>query len=1256
MDFYRVVERPAKNGVTEVYPDFVVKRSEDIMIRGGDFYGVWDEANGLWTTDEYAVQRIVDADIRRVADEASGRSNATVAPRYMYSYSSGSWAKFMTFVTKLPDNYVQLDRELTFANTPDDKFRYASKRLPYPLVRGPIDAYEEIMSTLYFPEEREKLEWAIGAIMSGDSRFIQKFIVLYGQSGAGKSTFLQIVQQLFEGYYSVFDAKSLVGHNNNFATEAFKSNPLVAIQHDGDLSKIEDNTKLNEIVSHEEMIINEKHKSTYSTSLDAFLFMGTNKPVKITDAKSGIIRRLIDVQPSGNKIPYSRYKELMNQIQFELGAIASYCLDFYKDRGPDYYDGYIPEEMMLMTDYFYNYIESYYDLFNEQDGIALSHAYKLYKEYCAESEINYILNRVHFREELKNYFSGFEERKYIDGERVRSWYYGFKSEKFNIGKEVPERYVQELHPIDISEEWSILDDVLADQPAQYASPADTPMHKWESVTTTLKDIDTSRVHYVKVPLNHIVIDFDIKNDDGEKDQRLNLEAASLWPETYAEFSKGGGGVHLHYIYTGDVSTLANEYSPGIEIKVFKGNSSLRRRVSYSNNRPIAEINSGLPQKEKKVLNEDVVKSEKALRELIERNLRKEIHPGTKPSMDFIKKILDDAYESGLKYDVSDLRPRLMVFANNSTNQADRCLRIFMELKLVSDDEVLEKPEPKTSEPAKLVFYDVEVFPNLFVVCWKVQGVDYVHEMINPSPGHVEDLMKMPLVGFNNRRYDNHILYAAMMGMKGQELYEYSQRLISNDRSAPFANAYGISYTDIYDYASKKQTLKKWEIELGIHKQELGLPWDQPVDESMWPKVIEYCKYDVKATEATFDATAADFTARQILASISGLTVNDKTDKHTSRILFHGDKNHKDYFEYTDLSEMFPGYEFNPFEKKDKSTYKGIVVGEGGYVYAEPGIYKNVALIDVASMHPTSAINMNIFGKYTKNYKDILDARLAIKHGDFQKARTMLDGKLAPYLTDESQAKDLSYALKIVVNIVYGQTAAKFDNDFNDPRNKDNIVAKRGALFMVDLLEAVKNEGYTVVHIKTDSIKVANADDYIIQFITDFGKKYGYDFEHEATYERMCLINDAVYVARDASDGHWTATGARFKHPYVFKTLFTKEPVEFTDLYETKEVKSTMYLDMIENEGPGELNHVFIGRIGAFIPMVEGVGAGVLLRTEDKERWYSVTGAKGYLWMEAETVETLGLHDKVDMRYYEHLADDAIKEIEKFGSFQNFVNV
>lgn len=354
---------------------------------------------------------------------------------------------------------------------------------------------------------------------------------------------------------------------------------------------------------------------------------------------------------------------------------------------------------------------------------------------------------------------------------------------------------------------------------------------------------------------------------------------------------------------------------------------------------------------------------------------------------------------------------------------------------------------------------------------------------------------------------------------------------------------------------------------------------------------------------------------------------------------------------------FPGYEwyYDDKAKKVRNMYRGVDLGTGGYVYAEPGMYYNVALLDVASLHPNSIIQMNMFGEYTKKFKDILDARIAIKHGDFDGAKKMLDGKLAPYLSDERVAKDLAYALKIAVNSVYGLTAShKYVTPFTDPRNKNNIVALRGALFMKTLQDEVQSRGYTVAHIKTDSIKIPNYDQEILDFCFDFAKKYGYTFEHEATYERMCLVNNAVYIARYL-DGDWTATGTQFIQPYVFKTLFSKELVSFEDKCETKSVqKGAMYLDMNEGLSDDEHNYIFVGKVGSFCPIEPGFGGGKLL-CFNNGKYTSVTGTKDYRWLESESVSALGLEDHLDQRYYDHLLEDAINNISNFGDFEKFAS-
>lgn len=370
----------------------------------------------------------------------------------------------------------------------------------------------------------------------------------------------------------------------------------------------------------------------------------------------------------------------------------------------------------------------------------------------------------------------------------------------------------------------------------------------------------------------------------------------------------------------------------------------------------------------------------------------------------------------------------------------------------------------------------------------------------------------------------------------------------------------------------------------------------------------------------------------------------------------------------DVINSFPGYEF----VDGKNMFRGDDLGKGGYVYAEPGMYGNVALLDVASMHPNSAINLNAFGDYTQNFKDILDTRIAIKRGNFEEAKHLFGGRLAPYLNDESSAAALAQALKIAINSVYGLTSANFDNPFRDVRNKNNIVALRGALFMRTLQDEIKKRGFKVAHIKTDSIKIPDATPEIIQFTLDFAKQYGYEFEHEATYDRMCLVNDAVYIARYASaedcieqygyspgdnkkkGGQWTATGTQFQIPYVFKKLFSKEDLEFDDLCETKSVTSTLYLDMNEDLGEDEHNYIFIGKIGRFCPIKPGCGGGILYR-EKEGKYYAATGTKGYRWLESEMVWELNKLDDIDEKHFIEMADTAKDAIQKHGDFEWFVS-
>lgn len=1277
LDFLMVSTRPNK-GIMEIYPKFVVKNVSDLMIRGRDFYAIWNEDEGMWSTDEQVAINLIDHELDLYAAKYREQKDPESSFRVLHMWDADTkqidkWHHYCQ--KQLRDSYHTLDENLVFSDTKVTKDMYASKRLNYPLQPGPINAYDRLISVLYSPEERHKIEWAIGSIVTGASKTLQKFVVMYGAMGTGKSTILNIIERLFQGYFSTFDAKALGSANNAFALEPFKANPLVAIQHDGDLSHIEDNTRLNSLVSHELLTVNEKNKPLYATRFKCFLFMGTNKPVKITDAKSGIIRRLIDVSPSGNKLNYSEYLQLTRQIDFELGAIASHCKSVYLS-DPNYYDNYIPISMLGATNDFYNFVMESYPVFKREDGTTLKAAWEMYKVYVEDAKVSYPYSQRVFKEELKNYFREYMDRGLSDdGSRVRSYYKGFKTEKFedNVLGEKP---VQSETPewLSFESQSSYLDQALVDCVAQYAGKSGTPLKKWENVTTKLADLDSSLLHYLLLPAYHIVIDFDIPDENGNKDLSRNVAAASKWPPTYAEISKSGAGIHLHYIYTGDVSELSSIFDDHIEIK----KNQIRRQLSKCNGMSISTINSGLPKKGAKMVNFEGIKSEKALRTIIIRNLRKEYHANTRPSTDFIHKALEDAYNSDLHYDVSDLQNDVLEFAMNSTNQSEYCVKKVAQMKFKSKE---ASTSINKNDETPIVFFDIEIFPNLFVLCYKKQGKDQpVIALINPQPSELELLLKYRLVGYNNRRYDNHIFYAALVGYNNAKLYDLSQNII-NDGKGFFREAYNISFTDIYDFesAANKTSLKKLEIKMGTIHKELDLPWDQPVPEEKWGEVADYCKNDVVETENAFNYFTSDFMTREMLADIADMTENDTTNSLTAKIIFGNDPKPQTQFNYRNLAEpvknldhdtyeflcdacpemmsvlhgeaesllpYFPGYKY----EGGVSTYKGFVVGEGGFVYAEPGAYGNVALLDIASMHPHSTIAECLFGvKYTRRWKSLVDARVAIKHEDWDSVRQVLDGKLAPYVdqmldgSGKYSAKQISTGLKTPINSGYGLSSAKFDNKFRDIRNIDNIVAKRGALFMIDLLELVKDHGFTVVHIKTDSIKIADATPEIIQVVMDFGKLYGYTFEHEATYDKMCLVNKAVYIARK-KNGKWTATGEQFAEPYVFKNLFSHEPIEFTNLIQVKSAKTAMYLDFNENLSADEHDRRFVGKTGAFIPVKPGSGGALLVREglnpkTGEKKYDSVSDTKGYRWMEAAMVKEIGEHI-IDKSFYNALVDAA----------------
>lgn len=1266
MDFYEVKTKRLRSNNREadfiIYPDFLYTDSQDLVCKGGDMYAFWDGEK--WDTNLMHLINHIDKDLYSVRNDMKAKDpDYQYAVKSMRSNSSKIRSDFKNYTNLMPQSDISFNTKIIFSNTTPKREDYTTNILPYTPAKGSTENFDTLIDRLYAPEEKLKIMWFMGALLTNSMGDIQKFMFLYGGKGTGKGTVLKIFKKVFQGYHKPISLKVLSG-TSAFATAQVQEVPLL-IDEDCNLSQIQDDTPLLKLTAHEPINVNRKYQTPYDVIFPGLLITASNQRYKVRNVDSGITRRAVVVEPTSFTFDGETYFDLMHKIDYEIPAIAKNAIDIFKKLGSHYYDDHVDRDMIEASDYIFEFVSLYWEQLG--DEVSLTRAAELYKEYLDDLGFDTKGYKRKIKTELQRYYREFIHQKKVNGVNIKNVFVGLKKELFlDVKKEEKHLDTNWLELDAVGDEPFIDPSIFGrkyfNQPAQYANEEGNPKYTWDKCRTKLKSIDERELHFVRVPENHIVIDFDLKDKDGNKSLELNLEAANKFPSTYAEVSKSGGGLHLHYIYDGNVDDLSRIYEPNVEIKVFKGKASLRRKLTRCNHEEIRHISTGLPLKEtnRKMYDQakDIIWNEKGMRTAIERNLAKEYHANTTPSMHFIKKIFEDAEAQGLKYDLRDMESDIMIFASLSSHQAKECTKIAREINYCTIEEPdIEKFQSNSSKiyPIdELHSFDLEVFPNLLLVCYRsFKDGSERHKLFNPSPQEIEQLLQLPLVGFNNRNYDNHILYARLLGKSNAEIFEISQTIVEKSKKesadlrygGKFSNAYELSYTDIYDFSATKQSLKKWEIELGIIHDELGFDFNKPLPKEYWERAAEYCFHDVDANIAVFNHLLPDYEARLMLCELSGLSPNATNNQHTARILFGDDPRPQDKFNYTDLSTIFPGYEYNRYgiDKEryveppvaGKSIYMGIDPSEGGYVYSNPGIYTNCKVFDVASMHPTSLEELNYFGPYQQNYSDLKKARIFIKHKDFDSAGKLFGGKLKPYLKDPATAKQLAYALKIILNTVYGMTSASFDNKFKHPKNVDNIVAKRGALFMITLRKECEDRGMKVVHIKTDSIKIANPTKEDEEFIIEFGKKYGYVFEIEDIFKRVALINRAVLIG-EKEDGEWEAVGAQFAEPYVMKSLFTGDPIVKEDFFVIKEVRGQIF---IGDEFIGRICRVYASKTGQDLWRVSG----------DKKA--AVADTKGYKWkLDSEFTDITD----VDMSYYHEKVKKAIEAINKVGPSGNII--
>lgn len=146
------------------------------------------------------------------------------------------------------------------------------------MIRLGTKAYDELIGLLYSPEDRQKIEWAVGAAASGNANKIMMFC---GPPASGKSTILRVIDRVVDDRING-----------------------VVIRHDNFV--VEDDIRGG--------------------------FFGTQYQFTGNDS------RILTVNTTGAIIPRTRYDKLMAKAAKETKAISRRCVKVYKTLGADYYD------------------------------------------------------------------------------------------------------------------------------------------------------------------------------------------------------------------------------------------------------------------------------------------------------------------------------------------------------------------------------------------------------------------------------------------------------------------------------------------------------------------------------------------------------------------------------------------------------------------------------------------------------------------------------------------------------------------------------------------------------------------------------------------------------------------------------------------------------------------------------------------------------------------------------------------------------
>ena len=414
---------------------------------------------------------------------------------------------------------------------------------------------------------------------------------------------------------------------------------------------------------------------------------------------------------------------------------------------------------------------------------------------------------------------------------------------------------------------------------------------------------------------------------------------------------------------------------------------------------------------------------------------------------------------------------------------------------------------------KLTVYDIEVYPNYFLVVFLSEaGIEvFTAAELGSLKSFIDD-PELVLIGYNNLSYDDIILKAIYKGYykTAEEIYNLSQEIITRSNDDMFnrlkwrtkqpwyrsIDLMQLAFKDD-DMAGGKASLKEIAVRLKCEKiQDLPYDFNKELTEDEMEHVKTYCMNDIQITAELWNRLHKAIELRLQLEQLYNVDVITASEAQCAEAIMkelyirhsgirpeqlralrtdHKEINIADCIAASiqfktaaleDLLNEWKAMKLSFFNEvlQDKTLKREITLknkayslGSGGiHSIDDPAVYSTtedriIYDVDVTSYYPSIILNMNLHpGHLTSVWTDIL--------------KELTTERIAAKKAGEKLKAD---SLKIVINSAYGKTGNQY-SFMCDPKLMLTVTIT-GQLSLLMLIEQLSEADIEVLSANTDGI-------------------------------------------------------------------------------------------------------------------------------------------------------------------------------------------